>query len=206
MQTVRRWTFVFFVATLFMPILVGLFVGSGQQADNRVLAPPPGVPTSFKVLIEWPRRADAYLNDHFGLRSTLVRANAIVNWYLFGSSTNPSVIVGRHGSLFLSDGEVPNRVILGDCGAWWSEGYLASFAHDAQAAVERLQHDFGSLSGLFVPTSAVLYPENLPLWMANACAQESAGGRHSSSASAEPSSGCSPIRKRWQPACRHPHR
>ena len=96
--------------------------------------------------------------------------NAIVNWYLFGSSTNPSVIVGRHGRLFLSDGEVPNRVILGDCGAWWSEGYLASFAHDAQAAVERLQHDFGSLSGLFVPTSAVLYPENLPLWMANACA------------------------------------
>ena len=78
MQTVRRWTFVFFVATLFMPILVGLFVGSGQQADNRVLAPPPGVPTSFKVLIEWPRRADAYLNDHFGLRSTLVRANAMV--------------------------------------------------------------------------------------------------------------------------------
>jgi hypothetical protein len=172
MLTVRRWTLVFFVATLFTPLLVGLFAGSGRQADNRVLAPPPGVPTSFKILIEWPHRADAYLNDHFGLRSTLVRANAIVNWYLFGSSANRSVIVGRHGRLFLSEGEVPNRVILGDCGAWWSEGYVASFAQAVQAAIEGLQHDFGRLSGLFVPTSAVLYPEDLPLWMADACADK----------------------------------
>ena len=113
---------------------------------------------------------DAYLKDHFGFRAQLVRAYATLCWGLFGTSPEPSVVVGRNGRLFLSDGEVHDRVLLANCGAWWPDEYLGQWSSETDAALRRLNAEFGRLSVLIVPTSAVLYAEDLPSWMEHACA------------------------------------
>jgi hypothetical protein len=159
------------VAALVASPLIGqVFFSPSVQSDNRTLAPPPNAPTTFAALIEWPHHADAYLKDHFGFRAEFVRAYATLSWKLFGISPEPSVVVGRNDRLFLSEGEVHNRVLLSDCGAWWPDQQLTQWAVDADAALRRLKADFPRLSVLIVPTSAVLYPADLPSWMEQACA------------------------------------
>jgi len=81
-----------------------------------------------------------------------------------------TVVVGRNGRLFLSEGDVHDRVLLGNCGAWWSDTYLAAWAAETDAALRRLNAEFAHLSVLIVPTSAVLYSEDLPSWIEHACA------------------------------------
>jgi hypothetical protein len=156
--------------TIATPLFGSAFFSQSVQSDNRNLSAPPNAPTTWSALDEWPRQVDAYLRDHFGFRAQLVRAYATLSWRLFGASPEPSVVVGRNGRLFLSDGEVRNRVLLGNCGAWWPDEYLAQWAAEANAALRRLNAEFARLSVLIVPTSAVLYSEDLPSWMENACA------------------------------------
>jgi hypothetical protein len=157
-------------AIIALPLIGHLFFSPSTQSDNRTLAPPPSAPRTLSALMEWPRQADAYLKDHFGFRAQFVRAYATLSWKLFGTSPEPSVVVGRNDRLFLSDGDVHNRVLLGDCGAWWSDEQLAPWAVEGDAALRRLKAEFPRLSVFVVPTSAVLYPADLPPWMERACA------------------------------------
>jgi hypothetical protein len=150
--------------------LFGALFSQSVQSDNRTLSALPNAPKTWSALAEWPQQADAYLRDHFGFRSQLVRAYATVSWRLFGTSPQPSVVVGRNGRLFLSDGEVRSRVLLGNCGAWWPDEYVARWTAETDVALRRLNAEFARLSVLIVPTSAVLYSEDLPSWMERACA------------------------------------
>lgn len=156
--------------TIAAPLLGDAFFTQSAQSDNRVLSAAPNPPRTWSALDEWPRHVDAYLRDHFGFRAQFARAYATLSWGLFGTSPEPSVVVGRNGRLFLSDGEVRNRVLLGNCGAWWPDEFLAQWAADTDAALRRLNADFPRLSVLVVPTSTVLYSEDLPSWMEHACA------------------------------------
>ncbi len=156
--------------TIAAPLFGSAFLSQSVQSDNRTLSAPPDAPRTWTALTEWPRHVDAYLRDHFGFRAQLVRAYATLSWRLFRTSPEPSVVVGRNGRLFLSDGEVRNRSVLGDCGAWWSDEYLARWAGETDVALRRLNAEFARLSVLIVPTSAVLYSEDLPSWMEHACA------------------------------------
>ena len=157
-------------ATLAAPLLGDAFLAQSAQSDNRTLSARPNIPRTWSALEKWPRQVDAYLRDHFGFRAQSVRAYAMLSWDLFGISPEPSVVVGRNGRLFLSDGDVRNRVLLSDCGAWWSNDYMDPLAAETDMALRRLNAEFARLSVLIVPTSAVLYSEDLPSWMERACA------------------------------------
>lgn len=159
-----------FAAMLSTPLIWHFLDPSAAQSDNRALAKPPGFPSGLAELWQWPRRAEAYLDDHFGLRPQLVRANVNIHWHLLDSSSVSSIVVGRNGRIFFSDGEVPFRAALGNCGAWWSADYRADFVHEAEAGLTSLRRAFPNVSVLLVPTSPVLYPQDLPAWMERACA------------------------------------
>ena len=165
----RAFSFWGVAAIIAVPLTGHLFFGASTQSDNRTLAPPPSAPRTLPALMEWPRQADAYLKDHFGFRAQFVRAYATLSWKLFGTSPERSVVVGRNDRLFLSDGDIPNRVLLGDCGAWWRDEQLTQWVAELDAALRRLNAEFPRLSVLVVPTSAVLYPADLPAWMERAC-------------------------------------
>src|SRR5690348_6759707 len=91
-------------AMLLAPMISHLVNPSAEQSDNRALAAKPTMPRTLSALGEWPRQAEAYVNDHFGLRETLVRADVDVHWRILKSSPTPLIVVGRNGRIFLSDG------------------------------------------------------------------------------------------------------
>ena len=157
-------------AIIATPLLGHALFAPSIQSDNRALASLPSVPRSLPAIIEWPRRVDAYLRDNFGFRAQLVSAYVTLNWSVLGTSSEPSVVVGRNGRLFLSEGDVPNRVLLRNCGAWWAEDYRDQWTVEADSALRRLSADFPRLSVLVVPTSSVLYSAELPSWIERACA------------------------------------
>jgi hypothetical protein len=74
--------------------------------ENRLLAFAPGVPASRRALEAFPRQFEAYWNDHFGFRRTLIRYHNLGKLAL-GVSPSASVVPGRDGWLFLkNDGEL----------------------------------------------------------------------------------------------------
>ena len=155
---------------LAIPLLAHVFLPQAAQSDNRVLARSPGVPRNISAFVNWPQAADAYLKDHFGFRAQLIRVYNAFNWRVLGISTDPHVVVGRNGRLFLSDVHIGNPVLLGDCGAWWPDKDKSAFAGEAAVAMRRLQSDFPQFRVFIVPTSDVLYPAELPEWVQRACA------------------------------------
>lgn len=166
----RRGLPCFVLALLATPLLAHIFLPSGSQSDNRNFAPLPTLPRSVSALVKWPREVDDYLKDHFGFRAQLIAARNAFNWRMLGESADPHVIVGRGGRLFLSDGDIRNLVVLGNCGAWWSENQRALFAAEATTALRRLRTDFPHLQVLIVPTSDLLYSPDLPKQFQQACA------------------------------------
>ena len=131
---------------LAIPLLAHVFLPQAAQSDNRRLAPTPGVPRNVSALMNWPHAVDAYLKDHFGFRAQLIDLYNAVNWRILGTSTDPRVIVGRNGRIFLSDRKVLNPFVLANCGAWWPEEARATFAADAAAAIRRLEVYFPQFS------------------------------------------------------------
>jgi alginate O-acetyltransferase complex protein AlgJ len=93
---------VLFLAALVTPAAVMLAGGDsgGAVVENRELARLPAGPRSWADLRRFPAAATRYFEDHFGLRASLVRWQALLRLQLLGVSASPDVIVGREGWLF----------------------------------------------------------------------------------------------------------
>ncbi len=91
-----------FLAGLALPF-VGTFFAldtAGLPGENREMAPRPSL--SKGKLAEFPRRVDAWFNDHFGFRNSLVRANSRILLRVFGVSSSSDVVLGKAGWLFFA--------------------------------------------------------------------------------------------------------
>jgi alginate O-acetyltransferase complex protein AlgJ len=98
----------------FLPILFVVFITipavvmiSGNQEgisyeENRRLAEPPKLQPSLHSIQTFPAQFEAYFNDHFGLRSSLVKlySNILVNF--FRQSPKWLVVIGKKGWLFFA--------------------------------------------------------------------------------------------------------
>ena len=77
--------------------------GGDQEGENRDLATFPEFEWTWASAVAWPNGLDAWFQDHFGFRSTLVR------WYgesrYFGLHVSPSmqVVRGKEGWLYYAD-------------------------------------------------------------------------------------------------------
>lgn len=144
--------------------LVGLLPRHVETFENRALAPFPGGIGSRAELEKWPRAFDAFLDDHLPGRGALLRLNAWLKYYLFQTTSEESVLVGRDGWLFhrtaadvleaqgrlrIRKNEMRRmRVILEERRDWLRERGI-----DYVVAV--------------VPTKQTVYPEKLPAWLEN---------------------------------------
>lgn len=103
----RLWTGVVFaaafLAALVAPALVAFGVdGHAEQVraaafeERRQPAPFPERPEDFGATLQkWPGRFEAWWNDAFGLRTTLIRWHNIVRLFGFGVRPGPAVILGE---------------------------------------------------------------------------------------------------------------
>lgn len=101
-----RRSYALLLSGLFVLALALGFAGLFGRSDiatteNRVLAPAPGWPGSVAALAAWPRQADAWIADRFGLREPLIRLQARLTYGL--TRDRSQVVRGADGWLFLAD-------------------------------------------------------------------------------------------------------
>jgi hypothetical protein len=177
-----------FFAMLAFPLAAGLFRWHllGTPDERRVLAKAPHWPRSVADLLALPGRLTALADDRFGYRNELVWLDGRLRYRLFGEVDSDQVMFGRHGRLWLISHVRGKPFSLPDevCGVGVDSAQIA----DAARTMARVLDGTGAprkgpgLSGdpgtgalaprsLFVaiPTAPVLYPEDLPRWLAARC-------------------------------------
>lgn len=93
----RRLFLALFFALALLPLAQMMFHVAREPAvdENRALAAAPSAQTA---IASWPRAADRWFADHFGLRRLLITLKTQIDFRLFGTSDR--VLVGRDGQLF----------------------------------------------------------------------------------------------------------
>ena len=130
------------------------------EGEKRTLAEKPTF--TWKNRDSFPRKYEAWFNDHFALRTMLIRLNGIIQFGLLKTSTSPRVIRGVDNWLFYNSEEsiddfqkaVPfspekrNKIITTlRTRALWAA------AHGIPYAV------------IVAPSKETIYPEKLPAWI-----------------------------------------
>ena len=162
------------VTALVLAVPLAFMVVTSRQpnvsADElRALAPTPSFPRTWDNVLSLPPQADAWLKDHFGLRSTLTHVYALINQVVLHTG-NDLVLIGRDGWMFL-------RLIDA---VWGSVDTLQQGAgqvrRDQQVTetanmLVAMRDDLATQGTRLVvappPNTATIYSDYLPLWARN---------------------------------------
>lgn len=158
------------VLALGLPALVS---GSADLVEQRALAAWPAWPASTAAALAWPGQLDSWINDHFGGRRLLIGWNTRLRYALFREFPTNQMISGRHGRVFLAahgTTQAPYSALTSACGP-------GPVFDGMEVAAGFLNTLFGDLTRLgmqpymiIAPSSALLYHEDLPVWLARRCA------------------------------------
>ena len=94
-----------FLVAIWLPLLVGLLEGDAavSATEKRFLTTRPELEANWQSLANFPKRMEAYYDDHLGLRNALIRSYAYLKIELFGVSPSESLVIGKQGWLFFGD-------------------------------------------------------------------------------------------------------
>ena len=159
----RRWLLLPTLLLMALPMLAMLAPLqslSRTHQEDRVLA---GAPALFGGGANWmafPRRMDAFLQDHFGFRRILVLANGLIRYRL--GDGDDQVFVGERGHLYLREAATLQQSAgaLGE-GRWSWILRTADMLADMQAV---LRADGAKLLVASPPNSSTLEQADLPPW------------------------------------------
>ena len=149
-----------FLAFICLPLADGLLglERPPRVVENRMPAPPPRLALTWPAVAELPRELEAYWNDRFGFRRTLIRLHGLASVWL-GVSPSEKVVFGKSRWLFLGD-EVPwrnphDRSPLADA-------QLVRWQRELEARRDWLAARSAHYLFVVVPNKATIYPEYLP--------------------------------------------
>ena len=152
----------------------------GLPGENRAMAPAPSLAKG--KLKEYPQKAEAWFNDHFGLRNSLVLEHSLVALKVFGVSSSNDVAIGRDGWLFYA----ADRILES------RRGVLPFTEEELRGWQSRLEErrDWLASQGIryvfmIAPEKSSLYAEYLPDALAPAFADLSAEASSFADLSAE---------------------
>jgi alginate O-acetyltransferase complex protein AlgJ len=147
-----------FAALMLAPLTVqALRVGAASDAEKRQLAAPLGW-SDLKKLKRLSRRLESYVNDHFGFRSELVRANSLMR-YRIGASSNPQVAIGRDGWLFYTREHILEQHVGTDV---FKPDELEEWTRRMEGIQVWLARRGIPLVVVLAPDKNTIYPELLP--------------------------------------------
>ncbi len=96
---------VIFCLLLLAPLIGQMFMlDPFTHLENRTLAKPPIFEWSFPSLQKFGNEFQAYYNDNFGFRNTLVRGNHLFRYGVLGISPSEQVVIGKDEWLFYTGG------------------------------------------------------------------------------------------------------
>ncbi len=127
--------------------------------ENRRKAAPPRIDWSYEKLSLFPSEFERWFNDHFGLRSTLIRWNSVFRNLVLNTPSSKSVIFGKDGWLFFTGNSslklARNALPLSDL-------ELADIARGLQAHLRWFKERGILYVMVIAPNSQTVYPEFLP--------------------------------------------
>ena len=156
---ISPWFVIAILAALMLaPLTVQLLnAGTASSAEKRELAAPLGW-SDLKKLKRLSRRLESYVNDHFGFRSDLVRANSLMR-YQIGASSNPQVAIGRDGWLFYTRERILEQHVGTDV---FKPAELEEWARRMEGIQAWLARRGIPLVMVLAPDKNTIYPEMLP--------------------------------------------
>jgi alginate O-acetyltransferase complex protein AlgJ len=160
----RRPWIILIVCLLTVPMLVQVTQPPQvvSEGEARVLSPAPALPQTFAAWRAWPREADRFLADHFGLRDELVRLQGVVRYAVLLPSDS-RVIIGHEQQLFLNgDGTIEQAT-----GLFMRTAEIATFADGAAQLQARLRASNAQFLVAIPPNSTTILRARLPTWAAN---------------------------------------
>ena len=156
---------------LALPLLVTLFQPANETAEQRVLAPAPGMPASVDEALAWPAKAEAWSNDHFGWRDNMVESYARLRHDLFNRFPTNQMMAGRGDRIFLAAhndrGQGAPYTALIACGWQFDDG-------------PRIVRELGQFDQVFrergiparmliAPSGPVVYSDEMLPWQSERC-------------------------------------
>ena len=170
MTIMKRLFIAIFMIGLLIPAAAQILFPGGSELDpseNRNAARFPSSPTALAEIQDYPGQVDAWLMDHFGLRSLLVRLSGAVERKLaLEPGISGNVVEGRDGWLFLAQGGV-----IDDFSG--SNPFADNEAVDARIQELMGIADLASRSGAkplvaIFPNKSTIYPEYMPTYVPRA--------------------------------------
>ena len=154
-----------FLLLLFVPIIQMSFnvLPDYKASDNREMAKMPELSiVSLTAVKQFTQDYEIYFNDNFGLRNSLIRINALINFHLLNKSPVPDVVIGKNGWLFYNSAK--DGVNLPDF--MGSVPFSADDIKSIEIKMKTLQEEFRKRKIVFVvalaPSKHTIYPEMLP--------------------------------------------
>lgn len=159
------------VGFLALPLLVTLFQPGADTAEQRTLAPAPGLPASVDDALAWPARAEAWSNDHFGWRDKMVESYARLRHDVFNRFPTNQMMAGRGERIFLAAhndrGQGAPYTALIACGWQFDDG-------------PRIVRELGQFDQVFrergiparmliAPSGPVVYSDEMLPWQSERC-------------------------------------
>lgn len=150
-----------FLAILWLPLALNVagFDGADPGAENRELAPFPRFDGTARSLTNYGHDLGKWFEDHFGLRSTLVRWYGDSRLFVLDVSPSASVLKGRDGWFFYADDHAledyaSEDLLTTDAVANWRE---------AVARAQKWLHARHIGYVFFIaPDKHFVYPEQMP--------------------------------------------
>ncbi|HUR29384.1 MAG TPA: hypothetical protein VM509_14440 [Planctomycetota bacterium] len=150
-----------FVAVLFAPAVAFVVRPKDEGAsasENRALAEFPRAPGSVLDWAAWPRAFESWHDDHFGLRSTLLRAHSVISVFCLNSSASPLLVLGREHWIYNPGAGID----LWRGAQPFTERELEAWRHGVESRARELEQRGIAYSFVLVPSKSEIYPEFLP--------------------------------------------
>jgi alginate O-acetyltransferase complex protein AlgJ len=162
LATPSRYLSLFIFLLLATPLFAGFVAPeSAQQVikEGRALAATPSLPRSTEELDAWPKEAEAYLGDRFGLRSHMIAWDANLARRLLGEGS-PQVFVGRHDRMFYRGDDSISQ----SAGLVRRDARVADTADFILAMRDALKQRGIKFIVASPPNATTIYQDDLPPW------------------------------------------
>ena len=127
--------------------------------ENRILTKKPKIPSNWKEIATFTKKYEAYWDDNFGWRYTMIRSNIFLYRKLFRDSSKLSVLLGKNGWLYYKGDRALDYT---QHHYPFSEKEIKDIAYKLLSNKRKLENYGIKYLLIVVPNKHTIYPENLP--------------------------------------------
>jgi alginate O-acetyltransferase complex protein AlgJ len=161
----RRYFALLSFLLLATPLVAGIITPESADSirrEAREPAPAPAAPTTLAAALAFPRQVEAFANDHFGLRSKMIRLHKdLMKPVLF--KENNVALIGSSGRIYA----IADDMVMQSAGHVVREQEVLEAADLLATMRNALAARGVSFLVALPPNSSTIYPDDLPTWARN---------------------------------------